>query len=633
MKIHNIYSDLMLALSNHINSFLSPKIKSFQYNLANVSFSLNLSPQFELPTAIIKLNATEPFINHPYVFQHNNLTKNCHQIPILYDRTKDIEISLQEEIYKVTIDILINCESQIQAINLNHLIINFTPINKPLHLFEFFSFFELDSTLLTRFLIDVDNDQIQNLFLKHNRYSDTLDYCFSVNYNPIVKLLSSSVGIDNISAGTFQVSTSYEIMAHLPIHLKHPGIGYSLNILPDHKLLYYSNLPVGVQNLPYLLLELNNKIITEVQIIPILNILDNGQFQIDFSYGQVIGSLSNKITEYVSVLVYNNLTFNCNVIETYNYNTLITQYVIDGDISGRLRNVTIEDNIISGWFSGFISNRIVEIHLKFNIINIFLDYKLQTFTTTFTDYQVLNYRLISNKRNIISDFILKINRFAVKLEPTKSSISSILIFDKNLNQFKTIDFLIPIPATTQILIFNYNSINYSIPININSDTLKIGLGQLTPNLNLIDLIAFNFNELEFIYINNLHSGYIESVNIDFTFNNEVISDIVPFQKYGQQLFTGTNIVLSSIDSEYDAPNLKYKVKILLDNIWNIDIFNISWRFIWKDIMFQSDTTTQIVLDVLNSSPTGLQFIVDEGLYMKIFNRVTRLNPLYFSIVK
>jgi len=241
MIIHNVVSDLMLALSTYLNSFISPKIKNFQYNFANTSFVLNLDPQFELPAAIIKLDGLEPFVNHPYVFQFNNMADNIHQIPAVYNKTKDIEIQLQEEIYNVNITVNINCESQLQALNIHHLILNNNPVNKYLHLFEFISFHEIDTELLNKFLFDTNNDKLNNTFLKHNKFSNELDYCFSMLYNPLTKLNMSTIDISNISASSFQVSNSFTSLFHLPMYLIAPSINNSSNIFPDSKKIYYGN--------------------------------------------------------------------------------------------------------------------------------------------------------------------------------------------------------------------------------------------------------------------------------------------------------------------------------------------------------------------------------------------------------
>ena len=134
MLIHNVYSDLLTSVSFFLNDTVlyDPhlKIKGFQFNIGNSSFQLeDKKTQQELPFCIAILQAITPSISHPFVF-HRNIMNNLFKIPILYNRTKDIELFVQEEMYTVSINLNINCESQLQALEIQHRLLNYLPLNK-----------------------------------------------------------------------------------------------------------------------------------------------------------------------------------------------------------------------------------------------------------------------------------------------------------------------------------------------------------------------------------------------------------------------------------------------------------------------------------------------------------------------
>jgi hypothetical protein len=627
MNIHNLFSDLMLGLANHVNSLLPTKIKHFQFNLANVSFNLGLSPQFELPSAIINLGSMNPYVNHPYVFQAN--LKNQHQFPVLYNETKDIELIIQEEHYLTNIDFLINCESQIQALNINHILMNFLPLNKYLHLFKFVSFFEINSIFLNRILFNTEKDKIYNLFLKHNKYSNNLDYCFSIQYEPLVKLTSSSVDLTNITASSFQVATSFEILNQLPIYIFGPPIDYSSNVDLVTKKIYHSNIPVAISKELFLILELQHKQTgyIESQLVPI-NYLTDGTFVINLSYGNISGRLEIERTVYSCDVIYDNSVYATKITKEYNFVTNTSKYFCSGSFSGQLKNVTVIEDDIEAWLTGYFNNKQINEKLKFNITNKYIEYTLQTFVANFFDYQTLNFLLVYNNYNKIPDFILKINEYSVRIDLDNSTIYAVLIFDKLLSEYKSIE-LTDLYKSRGILEFIYNTKIYSFNFNIDPDTAIISCSQLLPDSNEIEVIAVNFNKLTFNYIAGLHEGIVDSLTLDFNYNNELISSITPFENYSVLLNEYVNIVLDELKTTYDELNRRYYLDINLNNEFKFDYNNFKWKFIINDLKLSSEDQLQsIIVDIDYSDDKNVRFIVTEKLFMSFFVKVDKFNPVF-----
>jgi len=627
MNIHNLFSDLMLGLANHINSLLPTKIKHYQFNLANVSFNLDLSPQFELPSAIINLGSTSPYINHPYIFQSN--LKNQHQFPVLYNETKDIELVIQEEHYVSNIDFLINCESQIQALNINHILMNFLPLNKYLHLFKFISFFEINSIFLNRLLFNPEKDKIYNLFLKHNKYSNNLDYCFSIQYEPLVRLVSSSVDLTNITASSFQVANSFEILNQLPIYIFGPPIDYSKNVDIVTKKLYYTNIPIAIKQSLFLILELQHKetAYIESQLVPI-NYQADGTFIVSLLYGNVSGRLESERTTYSADIIYDDIVYAVKIVKEYSFITNNSKYYCTGSFSGQLKNVNIVDNDITAWLTGYFNNKQINEKLNFKITNKYVEYSLQTFVANFFDYNVLNYLLVYNNFNKIPDFILKINEYSVRIDLNNSIIYAVLIFDKNLSEYKSIE-LAETYKSKGILEFVYDTKIYSFNFNIDPDTAIISCSQLLPDDNDIEIIAVNFNKLTFNYIAGLHEGITDSLTLDFNYNNELISSITPFENYSTILNEYVNIVLDELNTTYDELNRRYYLDINLNKEFKFDYNNFKWKFIINDLIISSDDQLpSIIVDNEYSDDKNVRFIITEKLFMSFFVKVNKFNPVF-----
>ena len=154
MQIHNVYSDIGFFLSHVLNSILNGKIKKFKYNLGNASFVLKYDPNYELPTAIIDFIGVNPFNTRMNTF-HKVLTNNTYLVDVLYNRTKDIVLSMQEDLYYIDYNVNINCESQLHAIELKHNLENFLPVGKLLNYLSFCSFYEIDEIFLNKYIFDV----------------------------------------------------------------------------------------------------------------------------------------------------------------------------------------------------------------------------------------------------------------------------------------------------------------------------------------------------------------------------------------------------------------------------------------------------------------------------------------------
>ena len=223
MQIHNYFSDLLLSIRTLFDNIIfKPNfIKYYSFNIANRTFELSQNdykPNRELPAAIISLNDERySFSERPTNIQ--NLTiENINQIPVLFDVVTDQYIFVQEEQVNVPITVNINCESQFQAKEVEFYVKRFLPLNKYIQLYAFTSFLEIDPHILFKLKMDYTQRYITNLFTRLNKNLGKAEYCFSIKYEPLVRLESIDPQISSSTLTKFTTNMQLDMLIQMPLH-------------------------------------------------------------------------------------------------------------------------------------------------------------------------------------------------------------------------------------------------------------------------------------------------------------------------------------------------------------------------------------------------------------------------------
>lgn len=222
MYIHNYFQDVLLSFTILFDNYVfqSNLIKSYEFNISNRSFSLSkvdYRPSFEFPACIITLNTDTPsFGERPTTVQRSPI-ENYNQIPVLRNKRNLNTIYVQEEHTQISVSIVINCESQLQAKEIEFHVRRITPINRYLQIFDFTSFLEIPENLLVNNGFILHEDEIINLFTKFNKSTGLVDYCYSLNYKPLIKLDSTSVSIADSTQRSFPVNLEYIYQIQMPM--------------------------------------------------------------------------------------------------------------------------------------------------------------------------------------------------------------------------------------------------------------------------------------------------------------------------------------------------------------------------------------------------------------------------------
>ena len=224
MQIHNYFSDLLLSIKSLLDTHILPQkiIKHYDFNIANQTFSLlrrNYKPNRALPAAIVSLETDDYLFGQRVNNIINVPVENYNQILVLVDLDNEKTIYLQEEQSQININLLINCETQFQAKEIAFHITRYLPKQKYIQLFNYTSFLEIGSDELFDLGFDINNHEISNLFAKYNKNLGKMEYCYSVNYNPLIKLEDITVNISENTQKTFGVQCSLKYLTTIPLFI------------------------------------------------------------------------------------------------------------------------------------------------------------------------------------------------------------------------------------------------------------------------------------------------------------------------------------------------------------------------------------------------------------------------------
>lgn len=241
MQIHNFFSDVLLSTRILFDDiiFQPDFIKSYSFNVANKSFELKrkeYKTQYEFPAAIIKLmDDRYSFGERTNVVQHHSI-ENWNQIPVLVDAITHNVIYLQEEHTTINLQAQINCESQFQAKEIDFRIKRYLPLDKYISILDFISFLEISPVYLTSLGFNYNDNKVHNLFTKLNKNQGRIEYCFSVKYQPLIKLESIDSNISDSTQRSFTVNVNLSYLMQMPMWLCYDtGKGEITNINIDFK--------------------------------------------------------------------------------------------------------------------------------------------------------------------------------------------------------------------------------------------------------------------------------------------------------------------------------------------------------------------------------------------------------------
>jgi hypothetical protein len=460
MRVHNVYSDLLLGLSRFINNKVlhGRPIEHWQLNIGDSGLQLDYEQGYSLPAGIINLESIQPFNNHPYVFQHRS--GNIHSINALYNEDKDLLLKVQEEQFNLNVSMVINCQNHMQALDVQHQLLSYLPVGKYMHFYEYICFLEIDDFLVNKWLFDINNDTINNLFIKQNRYTDSIDYSFGLKIQPLLRFNDITIQMSpDTNQETFQVSTGIEYLMTIPVYLHYPHFNIHAELGPDKININRDNVLVPVGDRDYCRINVSsvepNDRFFKIIDIPLYrdDNINDFTFSSDIPFtgkdneqvnGKMTGSFSGEVTKFDFESMIDNkvLIGSGEIFHDYEKNEITGElkgYIINGKIS----EVRLTDNgWFTCWFEGTIDNRPMGQELVLQTREKDKFRKLKNIKTVFKNSP---YILIDNKRlwsRNIYDAVGNVTEKKTNIIPSKTSIEGLVLRRRTLPHNK-LKFMFP----------------------------------------------------------------------------------------------------------------------------------------------------------------------------------------------
>ncbi len=639
MKIHNFYSDLLRSLIFLFNNYVYDKntIKQYTFNIANRSFQFKYDTQFNLPSMIISLDSSTPINLHPTNIQHIGLG-NINRIPVLYNRTKDLTIELQEEHYIINIPIIINCESQIQSKNLEFQLQSSLPLNKWMHAYTFTSFIEIDEDIFNKDIIQLDYHDMVNLFKIYDYDQAKSIKSFAVHYNPLIRLSSTSSSISSVEQRTFTVNCNLELMVQFPQYLHIPfeqrpqsreerffsRDNVIIDVTEDDTQLLYFELINSSLNLPdFAVIEYNTSI---------LNQSFNNEINILSFNSTITSNITTAKFEWIS-----NKNFNPDIILNTSNNVIISRDILnnnninwvktEGPLTGIIHTISEDynENRISGVFEGTYYDEYIKDKLDFKYSNQFTQTSISySSPPNIPGYSTKAIKILPKTPYILST-ISRLNQNKVDVLIEKSKLKSFIYKDLQTNQ------IINLPINQFFDPIHNNIVHSLFAVHYDNNIRKL---QTTFNHDpsLIKPLAFNFY-LSFHSKPSYGGSYIERINIEL-FTNESPITIIPIVDLVDNLETSPikeNInpnaiyIIPTIDFQED--NLDYH---LLSVNTEFSSLPSSFNFIIKNSKFSlHNSNSNFTIDSIQNST--INFKINKEYFFKTFIAVSPIDPLFFHI--
>ena len=141
---------------------------------------------------------------------------DVNEINVLYNNNTYKTVWVRENQTTIDISTQINCESQFQAKEIELTIKRFMPIDKYIQFLKFTSFLELPIEFLHSIHMDPNKHDIENLFQKMDTKTGLPIYCYSIAYEPLIRMTSCISEITDSSARTFGVTSNFTYLIQTP---------------------------------------------------------------------------------------------------------------------------------------------------------------------------------------------------------------------------------------------------------------------------------------------------------------------------------------------------------------------------------------------------------------------------------
>jgi len=648
MEIYNYHSDLLLSLRYFFDKFIFPSdtIKGYQFNIGDRSLQIKPDPKFELPRIIINYGSNKSLWYRPYTW--TKTTANNMVVPVLFNRTKNLTLELHEELFEFQINVIINCESQLSALSIEHILQSKLVLSKYFSLYSYNSFIDIDREFLISSLFDINNDDIVNLFVKYSDIKNSTNYCYSIKYSPIIRMDNIDVPISSTDQRSFSINVGLTIINQLPIYheLSTGERRYSIS----NKTFTYKDILIP-GNLPLINIEFKkNNISYKTATVSEFD-EDTKLFTSPFFINNNIHIISGEVKyiEYSGVFktVIDNKLIISNCLLTKELKTNKYSAILSTPLIGKITNINIL-NINTFEFEGLFnsiskSNYRITGTLdvkKYN--NIISNYNISC------EYEFDNYNISYTSIGSLDIYFNDINSKLIKLNIEKTNFKKVYFrYNFVLYEYIIPEFFIDKNGTF-ILPIKFDDINFKIYGNINSTEMTIRYYTESINFELFYLVC----DFEFKSEVGHGARHIDSINVNLHQSDSVIlnSDYLFFYNENSSKFDTNRILYRSLVLSYSDFESIFKfndsnvnITISLDGSFDynklISSDEIYWLFYigydgFKNRTYDSLSDEISILERTDSDlPNVLKFECTRKIYDIYFSYFDIDNPIIFQLYK
>lgn len=646
---HVYFLDALLSLRYlYDNLIFGPDtIKHYETNIGNRSFQLNYNTQWELPTVIINYQDSRVVEYHPWQILQSSLG-NHSKFPILFNKTKDLVLELQEEEYELTISVILNCESQLGALSMQHQILNYLPIGKPLQLYHYYSFLEIPEKFLNPEMFDINNDTILNLYTKKDTLKDKPVHCCAVQYEPILRLDSCTLGIANSEQHSFSVESVFVMNIPMPITIQIPF--EERPIKQEKTTLVEKDVVISLnKNYPTFRCASDKGILSLPCLIKNTDISSN--LVVDDQLISVSGNLKQSISKNNMSFVFNHDDIKSVSTTTYDYLLKSSKTTISGPVYGDLNILGQDDIRFTAIFDGTYNRQKYSIPIRG-------EYSLDTRCWDTDNIKVLDNIHVNALQpllfgNKLSDFT-KLSARLLKFIPEKSKITSIQVMenesslihhipvDITLNKYG--NFIAPVTYIDSQI---HRKIVFQLQGKINPKNLEIQIEPIDEQIDNSYTILSIIGDFSFLTNPKYGARYIEKIN--FSINADKLSPISMgtssiflkdnFDKLSQDLsrkILYTFILFpqsNEIDSIFQISPEQILLRIEFPIDFNYDQMKdiISWNLFFEENHWNNHSQYFKIFQDNTTPPNILQLEICQTLYSSFLYRCDISNPIFFQV--
>jgi len=669
MNTHNFYADLVLSLRTFFDRtiFINNEIKGYRFNIGNRSLQLKYETKFDLPWINIDYQSSRHISYYPDTWLRSQ-TDNVSKYQVLYDESKNLSLVMREELHEFQIQVTVNCESQLSALQLKHDIERYLIPGKYFQLYSFFSFFQIDDRLLHESIFDVNNDRIYNLFMQYDPLKDDTIYCFSVKYEPLVRMDTADISIGSSEQRSFPINMSLTIINPLPIYYEIPK--YERGNRDVVKEFTQTNTIVPLMQ-KYQMLSVEVKTIDSVTHKFPVTIYDDS-FNMNVTYsdddgfefdGIISGILNTTKSLGQFKTVIDNVDWEVMFERKQSNDDGLTIVRLMGPISGVIVKVKDESQhgpgFISGWFNGFVDGISHNMPISGQLItdaitNTVSDSMLQVESCS---HQIIGWKLVPQPFGLVSYLINEFDSRLLQMDLSQTRFTEISFF-YNLQTY-TFPILISIdPSGNFKESFSYiidgDTVDGCVFGKLNSIRKEINIDS---HINIEDTLQIVALKCDFVFKSIIGYGapIVNKINLNFTDSASPISSAVGSASYFRNEFIEIdnknhkllvqNVILNSeFQEDFFIPidgSDDMLIKIVLSEGFSFDSLIANHDFYWRfylnsdrDIMDRNTSGIELVERIETDVENIIHFKCTHDIFETYFySKITIDNPIFFQLYK